>query len=102
MDSGYGKCWLRTLEYASELQRSILHYHSERYEVGCFVRMANHCHLMMRPFDAIKLESEVGAIKSVVSRFIWKHESTSGSLWQQESYDRARVPLATTFPSEHR
>jgi len=88
MDAGYGKSWFRKQEYALELRRSILHYHAERYQVGCFVVMTTHCHLIIRPSENLKLEDEVGAIKSVVSRFINKHESTSGSLWQQESYDR--------------
>lgn len=88
MDSGYGECWFLQPQYANELQRAILHFHQQRYEVGCFAIVANHCHLVMRPFDDCELENEVGAIKSVVANFINKQESRCGELWQQESYDR--------------
>lgn len=88
MDAGYGKCWFRQPVYANELQRSILHFHEQRYDVGCFVIMANHCHLVIRPLDDFELEDEVGAIKNVTAIFVNKHESLSGALWQQESYDR--------------
>lgn len=88
MDAGAGKCWLAHTKYADELRRSILHFHEQRYEAGCFVIMANHCHLTMRPFDGFELEDELGAIKRTTARFINEQESLSGQLWQQESYDR--------------
>ncbi|HQX51846.1 MAG TPA: transposase [Planctomycetaceae bacterium] len=88
MDAGSGKCWLSRSEYAEEVQRSILHHQQQRYEVGCFVVMANHCHLTMRLFDGFELEDELGAIKRTTARFINQKESLSGVLWQQESYDR--------------
>lgn len=88
MDAGHGACWFRQPRYAAELRRAILHFHQQRYEVGCFAVMANHCHLVIRPFDDWELENELGTIKSVIARFINKHEGISGELWQQESYDR--------------
>lgn len=88
MDAGYGNCWFRRPEYANELHRSILHFHGERYDIGCFVIMANHCHLVMKPSDDFELEDEVGSIKNVTAIFVNKRESISGALWQQESYDR--------------
>ncbi|MFG0261628.1 MAG: transposase, partial [Novipirellula sp. JB048] len=88
MDAGSGECWFRNQLYAGELRRSILHFHEQRYHVGCFVIMANHCHLVMRPFAEVSLEEEVGSMKSVTANFINKHEKTVGSLWQEESYDR--------------
>ena len=51
MDAGYGRCWFRQPECAAELHRAILHFHEQRYDVGCFVIMANHCHLVMRPLS---------------------------------------------------
>lgn len=47
MDAGHGRCWFKNKRYAKELHRSILHFHGTRYEIGCFVIMANHCHLVM-------------------------------------------------------
>jgi putative transposase len=88
MDAGYGKCWFRHEEYGNELQRTILHFHEQRYEIGCFVIMTNHCHVVIRPFDNFELEDEIGAMKNISAIFVNKRESLSGELWQQESYDR--------------
>lgn len=88
MDAGSGCCWLRNESYANELHRCILHFHQQRYEIGCRVIMANHCHLVMRPFESFDLEQELGSIKSVSANFVNKREKQDGSLWQQESYDR--------------
>ena len=88
MDADYGKCWFRNEQYAAELQRTILHFHEQRYEVGCFVIMANHCHLVTRPFGSVELEDEVGAMKNITAIFVNKRESLRGALWQQEAYDR--------------
>jgi REP element-mobilizing transposase RayT len=88
MDAGYGRCWFRQPDYSAELSRTILHFHEERYDVGAFVIMASHCHLLMRPLDSCELEDEVGSIKSITSRYINTREKTDGNLWQQESYDR--------------
>jgi REP element-mobilizing transposase RayT len=88
LDAGHGKCWFRRQLYAAELRRAILHFHDNHYEVGCFVIMANHCHLVICPFGDFDLEEQVGAMKSVVANFINKSEGRRGPLWQQESYDR--------------
>lgn len=88
MDAGYGKCWFQQDDYSAELHRSLLHFHNQHYEVGCFVIMANHCHLTMRPFDNFDLEEELGAIKRTTARFVNSHEELSGKLWQEECYDR--------------
>ena len=45
-------------KYAAELRRAILHFHEQRYEVGCFVIMANHCHLVIRPLGEYELKRE--------------------------------------------
>lgn len=88
LDSGFGKCLLRKPEYADELRRAILHFHDSRYDVGCFVTMANHCHLVIRPFDAFRLEDILGGIKRTVAAYMNRCEHQEGQLWQQESYDR--------------
>ena len=88
MDNGFGACWFCQPEYAAELRRALLHFHNKHYELGCFVVMANHCHLAIRVFDGYDLEVEVGAIKSVVAHFVNRREALHGQLWQEESYDR--------------
>ncbi len=88
LDAGHGKCWFRNSIYVDALHRSLLHFHDQRYELGCYVVMANHCHLTIRPYDGTELEDELGAIKRTTSRFINEKEGSTGSLWSQESYDQ--------------
>ena len=88
LDVGFGRCWFRNTSYIEEIKRSLLHFHRQRYELGCYVIMANHCHLVMRPFDDIELEDELGAIKRATSRFVNQREGLTGPLWTQECYDR--------------
>ncbi len=88
MDAGFGKCWFGQAKYADELQRSLLHFHGRQYEMGCFVIMANHCHLVIRPFEAFQLENILGAVKRTTGWFVNEHEGQTGSLWQEECYDR--------------
>ena len=42
LDAGYGRCWFQHSCYVIELQRSLLHFHQQRYELGCYVAMFNH------------------------------------------------------------
>lgn len=88
LDAGHGACWLRDEECAAEALRAFLHFHGERFEMGAFVLMANHAHLVMRPFDDVSLEAEVGAMKKIIADHINTREQRVGSLWQEESYDR--------------
>lgn len=88
IDAGHGACWFRNSTYIDEMRRAILHFHDQRYEVGAFVIMANHCHLTIRPFEKSDLEELMGAMKSVVSHFVNRREGLQGSMWYQESYDR--------------
>lgn len=88
MDAGYGSCLFRQPLYAAEMRRAILHFHKQRYEIGAYVIMANHCHLIFRPFENCELEGEIGAMKGVVAKFVNRRQCRRGELWFQESYDR--------------
>lgn len=88
LDQGHGHCWLAKNAIASEMQRSILHLQGERYLVSSFVIMPNHCHLAIKPFPDHELENVVGAMKSVVGKFINRNTGSVGRVWQQESFDR--------------
>jgi putative transposase len=88
MDAGYGACWFKQQPYASELSRAMLHFHQQQYDLGCFVVMANHCHLVIRLYQGFDLEAIIGAIKRVTANFVNKLEQRRGELWQTESYDR--------------
>ena len=60
-----------------------------RYELGCYVVMANHVHAIVRPLeDEQPLENIIGSWKQFSSGKINKAQETKGDLWQEEAFDR--------------
>jgi REP element-mobilizing transposase RayT len=90
LDQGTGSCVLRDDRFAELVAQSLLHFHEERYELGCSVVMANHAHAIVRPLrpGAIELEDIIGNWKSYTARRINAAIGETGDLWQDESYDR--------------
>lgn len=88
LDQGAGECLFRNALFAQRLAKAILYFQNERYHVGSFVIMPNHCHLIMCPFGNHRLEGLIGGIKGVSSRYINQVLGRTGNLWQQESFDR--------------
>ena len=50
--------------------------------------MPNHCHLTIRPFTDHELEKILQGMKAASAKAVNALLGTTGSLWQQESYDR--------------
>lgn len=90
LDQGFGECWLRDPELAGKLVGSLRYFDEERYELGCFVVMPNHVHAIMRPLAPAQfpLEKLLQSVKRDSSAGINKALERSGTLWQDESYDR--------------
>lgn len=88
LDEGYGACYFRNPHFAAQLEEALLHFQNERYFVSCWVVMPNHCHLLIKPFEQRSLETILQGMKGVVARRINSSLGASGSLWQDESYDR--------------
>ena len=61
-----------------------------RYELDCYVLMANHVHAIVRPLnDAIHpLENIIGSWKQFSAKKINRSLNLQGSLWQDEAFDR--------------
>jgi hypothetical protein len=87
-DEGHGACWLRDPRFANELIERLLHFQNERHFTSCYVVMANHCHAVIQPWTGHELEDLLQGVKSMTARAIHRAGETSGSLWQQESYDQ--------------
>ena len=107
LDVGFGECWMRQPEIR-ELVANALGYFDlgneterlSRYELGAFVLMPNHLHLLVRPF-CLEVEGDgfpgfetalshvTHSWKRFTSRKINKLTGGVGSdLWFQESHDR--------------
>ncbi len=87
-DEGHGACWFREPRFANELFERLLHFQNQRHFTSCCVVMANHCHAVIQPWTGHELEDLLQGVKSMTARAIHRANGTSGSLWQQESYDR--------------
>lgn len=90
LDQGAGECVLRDSGAARIVADSLLHFDGERYELGCFVVMPNHVHVVVRPLtpDVYPLEKILQSWKRHTSKGIHRLRGTSGSLWQEEYFDR--------------
>lgn len=112
LDEGHGACYFRETRWAEDLRDRLHHFHEQRYQLGCWVIMPNHCHVVIRPFDGHELEDLIGGMKSVTSRHILAEfrggirrrpgaaiaqaaipqamipHGANSHVWQDESYDR--------------
>ena len=103
LDTGLGCC---VLKHAAnrELLHGVLHFFDldraepledaelgpPRYELGAWVMMPNHVHLLIRPLEPQRwaLEKILQSWKRQSAREINRRENSSGTLWLDESYDR--------------
>jgi putative transposase len=94
LDTCRGRCLLRRPELAKIVADSLLHFDEKRYQMGDFVVMPNHVHLLasFRTAEEMKRQS-----------YSWLHYSAfrinqvigeKGRFWQQEPFDHlVRSPL---------
>jgi REP element-mobilizing transposase RayT len=68
-----------------------LHYFDrERYELASYVIMPNHVHALVRPLvcNLHPLEKILQSWKQFTAKRINEQAGSSGSVWQEESFDR--------------
>jgi len=88
LDAGHGSCLLQ-FKNNSKIVSDALHFFDEdRYELGRFVVMPNHVHLLFRPLGNHQLSDLLHTWKRHTSREINKRESRKGTLWQADYWDR--------------
>jgi len=63
-------------------------FQDQRYQLFGYVVMPNHCHLIVKPIAGHCLEGILRAWKGYVAWQINRAVGGSGTIWQQESYDR--------------
>ena len=87
LDAGFGSCFLRNREISDVVKKSLECFNSKRYNLGNWIIMPNHVHLLVTPFADFSLQSITQAWKSFTSRKINKILNRKGAVWQSESYD---------------
>ncbi len=90
LDQGMGDCHLKRRDVSQIVHEALHHFDLETYELGCFVIMPNHAHVIIRPLvpDSQPLEKILQSRKRRMARRINATLELSGSLWQDESFDR--------------
>jgi REP element-mobilizing transposase RayT len=90
LDEGAGSCVLQEVFAADILERKLKHFDGVQYELGAYVIMPNHAHVLVRPYsDSLNpLETIEQAWKAYSAREINLQRNEQGQLWQAESFDR--------------
>jgi REP element-mobilizing transposase RayT len=90
LDEGIGECWMKRPDVSQLVESSLDHVNGDQCELGCYVVMPNHVHAILRPLDpeVIPLEKILQGCKRQASREINALVGRSGTLWQEESFNR--------------
>jgi len=88
LDQGHGECILRQPQIAALIASSMRHFDGNHYALDSFVIMPNHVHVLVRPHDGCSLSEILHAWKSFSTKEINKLRRRTGTVWQDENYDR--------------
>ncbi len=88
LDDAHGECILAQENLRESVSGALLHFDGERYELGTFVIMPNHVHVLFRPLGEHRLEDILQTWKRYSAREINKRRGKEGSIWQREYWDR--------------
>jgi len=94
LDAGMGCCALGNDAMAEVMQKALLKFHSERYELLAWCIMPNHVHALVDPW--MRLSKIVQSWKSYTGRWAMQHNAElelgvpggSKSFWMRDYWDR--------------
>jgi primosomal protein N' (replication factor Y) len=87
LDAGYGSCALARPEIGELVEAALRHFDGSRYQLGDFVVMPNHVHVLLRPAAGQGLEAILHSWKSYTSHEANRLLKTSGTFWRDEYFD---------------
>ena len=87
LDAGTGSCLLKRTEVAALVADAFRKFDGERYDLGEWVVMPNHVHLLVTPREGYELPEILHSWKSYTAHEVCKLTGTEGQVWQHESYD---------------
>lgn len=88
LDAGHGSCVLKHDAARRIMVEALHHFDGVRYRLGSYAIAGNHVHVLVLPSGDLTLSGILHSWKSFTSNAINKLLGRSGSLWQDESYDR--------------
>ena len=88
-DNGYGACVLKQPKVQDIIANALHYFEGSRYQLGAFVVMPNHLHILVTPFDGHTLRGILQSWKSFTAKAINREIDKKGVLWMSESFDHA-------------
>jgi len=88
LDSGHGACLLADKANSRLVAEALTYFEKERYQLGDWVVMPNHVHVLFQTLDDWAPKQILHSWKSYTATRINKSVSRKGPVWQHESYDR--------------
>ena len=87
-DAGHGECVLRRFDIAQIVWDNWQRFASERYDIGPWVIMPNHVHIMIRVHAGWPLENILRSWKSFTAKRIMAVAGVKAPVWQGDYWDR--------------
>ena len=87
LDAGSGSCVLKDERAAKVVADALIHFDGERYDLGAWVVMPNHVHVVVTPRDGHHIGDILHSWKSFTAHKINELLGRTGRFWQHESYD---------------
>jgi REP element-mobilizing transposase RayT len=87
LDSGYGRCILAQPDCKAIMESSLTHFDGVRYELGEFIVMPNHVHVIVAPIGANQLTRILHSWKSFSAHQFNRVLRSTGHIWHRESFD---------------
>lgn len=87
LDKGYGQCVLKRRELASVVEESLHKFDGQRYDLGDFVIMPNHVHVLVQFHPGVRLQRQCKGWKRYTAMHINRVLGKKGHFWQDESFD---------------
>lgn len=87
LDTCHGACMLKQPRLSKIVAESLLHFDGDRYQMGDFVVMPNHVHLLAAFASEDAMEKQFDSWLHFTARQINLAIGKSGHFWQQEPFD---------------
>ncbi len=88
LDAGNGSCAFSDPAHAMTVALALRYFDGMRYNLGAYVVMPNHVHALVQPTSSTTLTSITHSWKSYTAHELQRQNGITGSLWQEESFDR--------------
>ena len=88
LDAGEGSCILKDSALRRIVDDALHHFDGERYALIASAVMPNHVHVVVRLFTGENLSDVLHSWKSFTAKQINRATGNTGTVWQDESFDR--------------